>query len=160
MVFDAILSNIDEALLINPSANVFIFGDFNVHHKNWLTYSGGTERPGELCYTFLISNNLIFPTQIPDYDSQFCSNGFIYFFQPQYLFYSGFPSIEKFLLCCVSAFIDFPSNSKGHAPVHHTANDYSRGDWCGILFHFRDVLRRISLSLVLLFLVLTFVSGY
>ena len=24
-------------------------GDFNVYHKDWLTYSGGTDRPGELC---------------------------------------------------------------------------------------------------------------
>ena len=23
---------------------------FNVHHKEWLTYSGGTVRSGELCY--------------------------------------------------------------------------------------------------------------
>ena len=49
-VFDFISSNIDEVLWIIPSANVFVFGDFNVHHKNWLTYSGGTDRPGELCY--------------------------------------------------------------------------------------------------------------
>ena len=48
-VFDSISSNIDEVLSINPSANnVFIFGDFNVHHKDWLTYSGGTDRSGEL----------------------------------------------------------------------------------------------------------------
>ena len=33
-VFDSISSNIDEVLLINPSANVFVFGDFNVHHKD------------------------------------------------------------------------------------------------------------------------------
>ena len=32
MVFDSISSNIDEVLSINPSANVFVFGDFNVHH--------------------------------------------------------------------------------------------------------------------------------
>ena len=32
MVFDSISSNIDKILWINPSA-VFIFGDFNVHHK-------------------------------------------------------------------------------------------------------------------------------
>ena len=51
-VFDSISSNIDEVLSINPSANVFVFGDFNVHHKDWLTYSGGTDRPGELCYNF------------------------------------------------------------------------------------------------------------
>ena len=28
---------------------MFVFGDFNVHHKDWLTYSGGTDGPGELC---------------------------------------------------------------------------------------------------------------
>ena len=56
MVFDSISSNIDEALSINPSANVLVFGDFNIHHKDWLTYSGGTDRPGELCYN---SNNLV-----------------------------------------------------------------------------------------------------
>ena len=44
-VFDSISSNIDEFLSINPSANVFVFGDFNVHHKDCLTYSGGTGRP-------------------------------------------------------------------------------------------------------------------
>ena len=57
MVFDSISSNIDEVLSINPSANVFVFGDFNVHHKDWLTYSGGTDRPGELCYNFCMSND-------------------------------------------------------------------------------------------------------
>ena len=33
-VFGSISSNIDEVLSINPSANVFVFGDFNVHHKD------------------------------------------------------------------------------------------------------------------------------
>ena len=73
MVFDSISSNIDEVLLINPLANVFVFGDFNTHHKDWLTYSGGTDRSGELCYNFSISNDLTqmvnFPTRIPDCDS-------------------------------------------------------------------------------------------
>ena len=69
-VFDSISSNIDEVLSINPPANVFVFGDFNVHHKDWLTYSSGTDQPGELCYNFCISNDLTqmvnFPTRIPD----------------------------------------------------------------------------------------------
>ena len=43
MVFDSISSNIDEVLSINPSANVFVFGDPNVHHKDWFTYSSGTD---------------------------------------------------------------------------------------------------------------------
>ena len=73
MVFDSISSKIDEVLSINPSANVFVFGGFNVHHKDWLTYCGGTNRPGELSYNFSISNDLTqivnFPTWISDCDS-------------------------------------------------------------------------------------------
>ena len=45
----------------------------NVYHRDWLTYSGGTDRPGELCYNVSISNDLThmvnYPTQIPDCDS-------------------------------------------------------------------------------------------
>ena len=33
-VFDSISSKIDEVLSINPSANDFVFGDFNIHHKD------------------------------------------------------------------------------------------------------------------------------
>ena len=57
-IFDAISCNTDEVLSINPSANMFIFRDFNIHHKGWLIYYGGTDRPGELCYNFSISNDL------------------------------------------------------------------------------------------------------
>ena len=55
-VFDFISSNIDEVLSINASANVFVFGNLNIHHKDWLIYSGGTDRAVELCYNFSISN--------------------------------------------------------------------------------------------------------
>ena len=72
-VFDSVSSNVDEVRSINLSGNVFVFGDFNAHHKDWLTYSGGTDKPGEVCYNFSISNNLTqivnFPTLIPDSDS-------------------------------------------------------------------------------------------
>ena len=33
-VFNAISSYIYEVLLINPSANAFVIGDFNAHHKD------------------------------------------------------------------------------------------------------------------------------
>ena len=45
-------------ILDPPSAYVFVFGDFNVHHKDWLTYSGGTDRHSELCYNYSISDIL------------------------------------------------------------------------------------------------------
>ena len=62
-VFDFIWSNLDEVLLINPSANVFAFGDLDVDHKDCLTYSGGTAWPGELCYNF---HNLRWPQVMSD----------------------------------------------------------------------------------------------
>ena len=46
-VFDSISSNI-YMRFSNPYANVLVFGDFNIHYKDWLTYSGGTNRPGKL----------------------------------------------------------------------------------------------------------------
>ena len=49
-VFDSISSKIHEVLLMNPSANAFVFGDFNVHNKTWLAYSGGTDTPDEVCF--------------------------------------------------------------------------------------------------------------
>ena len=39
----SISSTIDEVILTIPSANVFVFGDFIVHHKDWLTFSGETD---------------------------------------------------------------------------------------------------------------------
>ena len=49
IVFNAIASNIDEFLSINPFANVFVFGDLNVHYKDWLTYCQ-TTLPGWLAF--------------------------------------------------------------------------------------------------------------
>ena len=62
MVFDSISSNINDALSVNPSANVFVFRD--VHDKDWLTYSGGTGGSLELCCNFSMSND---PTQMVNF---------------------------------------------------------------------------------------------
>ena len=73
LIFDTISSNIDEVLTISPYIDVFVFEDFNFHNKDWVTVSGGTDKPGELCYNFCISNDLTqmvnFPTQIHGCDS-------------------------------------------------------------------------------------------
>ena len=70
-VFDSISSNIDEVLSIHPSVNLFVFGDFKMHHKDWLTYSGGTDRSDETVIIFLSQATQManFPTRIPDCDS-------------------------------------------------------------------------------------------
>ena len=64
---------------------MFAFGDFNIHYKDWLAYSVGTDRPSELCYSFSTPNNLIqivkVATAIPDHDSHSPALlGFFFFF--------------------------------------------------------------------------------
>ena len=145
MVFDSISSCIDKVFSINPSANVFTFGDFNVRHKEWLTFSGRTVRPGEICYDFsMISNDLIqminFPTRIP-----YCHSH-----SPALLdlFLSSDASICSTMAISplgnsdhvvVSVSTDFPSSSKRDAPFRHITYDHSRAGWDGLRDHFRDV---------------------
>ena len=74
--------------------------DFNVHHKDWLTNSGGTDCPGELCYNFSISNDptqmVNFPTWIPDCGSYSPALLDLFLLMLVFLFYNGFHSIGKF----------------------------------------------------------------
>ena len=97
---------------------MFVFGDFNVHHKDWLTYSGETDRPGELSYSFSISNDLNqmvnFPTHIPHCD--------LFYFDASICSTMAFPPLGNSDHVAVSVSIDF-SNSKRDAPIH--CIDYS-----------------------------------
>ena len=142
-IFDSISSNIDEVLSINPSANVFVFGNFNIHRKDWLTYSGGTDRPDELCYNFSIPNDLIqivnFPTRIPDRDSH--SPALLDLFlssDASICSTMAFPPLGNSDHVVVSVSIDFPINSKQDTPFHRMAYDYSCADWDGLCDHLRD----------------------
>ena len=144
MVFDSISSNIDEVVSINPPANVFVFGDFNIHHKDWLTYSGGTDRPAELCYNFSISSNLTqrvnFPTQIPDCDSHSPALLDLFISSDDSICSTmAFPPLGNSDCAVVSVSIDFPINSKQDTPFHHVAYDYSCADWDGLCDHLRGV---------------------
>ena len=51
-------TSIDKALSVYPYTKIFACGDFSVHHKDWPTYSGVTDRPGELCCNFSVSHDL------------------------------------------------------------------------------------------------------
>ena len=130
--------------MINPSANVFVFGDCNVHHKDWLTYSGGTDGPGDLCYNFSISNDLTqivnFPTRIPDCDSH--SPALLDLFissDASICSTMAFPPLGNSDHVVVSVSIDFPINSKQESPFYPMAYDSSRADWDGLCDHLRDV---------------------
>ena len=144
-VFDSVSSIIDEVHSINPSGNVFILGDFNVHHKDRLTYSGGTNRPGELCNDFSISNDLTqmvnFPTRILDRDSHSPALLDLFFsFDASICSTITIPLIGNSDHVVVSVSIDFPSNSKRDAPFHRIVYGYSRADWDGLRDHLKDVL--------------------
>ena len=113
-VFDSISSNIDEVLSINPSANVFVFGD--------------------------LTQIVNFPTRIPDCgshspalldlfissDASICSA-----MASSPLGYSDH--------VVVSVSIDFPINSKQDTPFHRVAYGYSHADWDDLRDHLRDV---------------------
>ena len=93
--------HIDEVLSINLSANVFVFGDFNIHDKDWLV---------ELIqllnsYSFFISNDLTqmvnFPTRMPDCDP--CSPALLdLFISSDTIVFAlqWLSSIGKFWSCC------------------------------------------------------------
>ena len=141
-VFDSISSNIDDVLSINTSANVFGFGYFNAHHKNWLTSSGETDQPGELCYSFPndITQRVNFPTRIPECDSY--NPALLDFFlscDATICSTMAFPALGNSDHLVVSVSIDFPSNSQRDAPFHRIAYDYSRADWDGFRDHLTDV---------------------
>ena len=97
---------------------------------DWLIYSGGTDRPDELCYNFSISNDLTqminFPTWVPDCDSHspalldlfLCSDTSI-------CSTMAFPPLENSDHVIVPASIDFPTNSKDVVSFHRIAYDYS-----------------------------------
>ena len=129
----------NEAFSFNPSANLFVFIDFNIHHKDWLTYSCGTDRPvNSIINNFTQTVN--FPTRILDYDS--CSPALFYLFISSDA--STFSTICFFSTkssnhVVVSVSIDFPTNSKPNAPFHRIAYDYSRADRNGLHDRLRDI---------------------
>ena len=127
--FDSVSSNIDKVPSINLSANVFVFGDLNIHHKDWLIYSGGTDRTSELCYNFSILNELTqmvnFPTWIHDCDSHSPAFSDLFIFCDASICSTMvFPPLGN-SDDVVSVSIAFPSNSQCDALFHWIVYDYS-----------------------------------
>ena len=115
-----------------------------VHHKDWLTYSSGTDRPGELCYNLFISNDFTqmvnFPTRIPDCDSH--SPALLDLFlssDASICSTMAFPPLRNSDHVFVSVSIDFLTNSQQDTPFHCIAFGYSCADWDGLRDHLRDV---------------------
>ncbi|KAL7640504.1 UNVERIFIED_CONTAM: hypothetical protein RMT77_008779 [Armadillidium vulgare] len=67
--FDYLNSKIEHILSSSPFSEIIILGDFNVHHRQWLS-SSSHDPAGELAFNFSIQNNLEqlvhLPSRIPD----------------------------------------------------------------------------------------------
>ena len=99
-----------------------------VHHKDWLIYSVGTDRCGELYYNFSISNDLTqmvnFPTHMPDCDSHSLTLLHLFLSSDASICSTmAFPPLGNSDLVVVSVSIDFPTNSQQGAPFHCIAYD-------------------------------------
>ena len=96
---------------------IFMHGFCNIHHKDLLTYFGGTDRPGELCYSFSISNDLTqrvnFLIRVPDCDSRSPALLDLFLSGASICSTMGFPPLRNSNHIVVSVFIDFLSSSKG-----------------------------------------------
>ena len=55
-VLNSIAEQIDNILIHHPSANICVFGDFNVHHVQWLVHSNHTDNVGVECYNFSLAH--------------------------------------------------------------------------------------------------------
>ena len=49
----------------------FVFGDFNVHQREWYNYFGGADRVADICYCFSTSNYLTHLLNSDDYISSY-----------------------------------------------------------------------------------------
>ena len=90
-----------KVLSINPFANVYAF-------KDWLIYSGGTDRPCKL------SKDLNFPARFPDCDSRSLTLLDLFIsYDPGIFCMVAFPPLENSDHVDVAVSINFPSNSEG-----------------------------------------------
>ena len=69
-VVEAVPSNTDKALILQPSANIMECGDFNAHNTEWLCHSHTTDVAGLFCHEFAMAPHLTqivyFPARISD----------------------------------------------------------------------------------------------
>ena len=113
----------------------------NVHHKEWLTYSGGTVRSGELCYnsqttllkwlTFLFGSQTVILTVLLFW---------IYFLLLQLIFVLQWFALQwEILIMLLSQFPLIFHQILKKMPFYHIAQDYSCADWDGLCDHLKDV---------------------
>ena len=130
MVFGSISSSVDKVLPINPSANVFLIGDFNVHYKDWFTL---------LRWLTQMISFLSRKTRISVCDSHSLALLDLFISSDAICSTMAFPPFGNSDRVVVSVSIDVPSNTGQNATFHHIAFDYFHANWDGLHDHLRDV---------------------
>ena len=135
-VVEAVSFNIDKALILQPSANIMVCGDFNAHTTKWLCHSCTTDAAGMFCQEFAIADTQIvdFPAHQPYLlDLFLCSN-------PDPCTVASHPPLGKSDHMVVSVDVKFVVTSTNVHPDYHTSYSYSKVDWDGLRDYIRDVL--------------------
>ena len=123
--------------MVSHELTAYLYKEEPVLYKDWLTYYGGTDGTGELCYNFSISNNLTqmvnFITWIPECDSHRPALLDLFLFSDAIISSTmAFPPFSDHVLYSVSINLtQFPSNSQWDVLFHHITYDYSHAHWEG-----------------------------
>ena len=148
-VFDVVSDKIDILMTKYPSAEIAVFGDFNVHHAEWLVHSRNTDTNGLAAHAFTVSQNLhqivSCPTRVPDRitDKGYLLDLFLTTNPDNYHHKVSSP-LGTSDHCVVTVTSD-TLFSRPSAPFHRTVYKYSKADWCG----FRTFLSQVPWGSVL-----------
>ena len=146
-VINSVSNSIDKALTSYPNANIFVFGDFNIHHQVWLKISKGIDASGIYTYNFALSHSLHqiieFPTRFPDRSDQ--SPSLIDLFlssNPDICNASSEAPLGNSDHVVISVLVSLNCKAAHEKSYHRTLLSYEQGDWDS----FRDFLRDVPWS--------------
>ena len=129
---EAVSTNIDTALILKPSVNIMVCGDFT------------TDVAGLFCQEFAMAQDLTqivdFPTRIPDRDDHqpYLLNLFLCS-DPDSYTVASHPPLKNSDHMVVSVDVKFVVKFTNEHPYHHTVYSYSKVDWDVLRDHLRDV---------------------
>ena len=131
-------------LILQPSANIMVCGNFNAHNTEWRCHSHTTDVAGLFRQEFAMGQDLTkvvdFPTRIPDRDDHqpylldlfLCSN-------PDSCTVASHPLLGKSDHMVISVDVQFVFKSTNEHPYHRTVYSYRKADWDGFRGHLTGV---------------------
>ena len=144
VLFDQIAEKVDQILTECPSANIHICGDFNVHHKDWLTHSNTTDTAGRHCHDFAMAYGLTqivdVPTRVPDRDGDFASLLDLFLTSvPDKCTHSVTAPMGTSDHCVISVKVDTKYKKSTDAPFHRKVFRFAKADWDGFRSFMSDM---------------------